>query len=50
MGATLLTYFLQMVVEDADRMRFSLEPDIGRAASYVLDHLKVRWVCPRGNM
>lgn len=39
MGATLLAYFLQMVVEDADRMRFSLEPDIGRAASYVLDHL-----------
>lgn len=39
MGATLLTYFLHFVIQSADRLRFSLEPDIGRAASYVLDHL-----------
>lgn len=39
MGAALLVYFLHFVLESADRPRVTLQPDIGSAASYVLDHL-----------
>ncbi len=39
MGATLLLYFLYLVIESANRLHMVLQPDIGRAASYVIDHL-----------
>lgn len=38
-GSVLLLYFLYFVIESADRLLMTLQPDIGRVASYVLDHL-----------
>ena len=39
MGAILLIYFLYFVIESAFRLRFNLQPDIGRVANHILDHL-----------
>ena len=39
MGAFLLVYFLFFVIESARRLRFSLQPDIGRVVNHILDHL-----------
>ncbi|MEG0639088.1 MAG: AraC family transcriptional regulator [Clostridia bacterium] len=39
MGAALLLYFLHLVVFHANQLRFTLQPDIGRVANYIIDHL-----------
>lgn len=40
MGVALLTYFLHLAADCAEKTRFPLEPDIGRAAMYVLEHIE----------
>ena len=39
-GAALLVLFLYRVLSSAEKTRFSLTPDIGRAVNYVLDHIE----------
>lgn len=39
MGAMLLLYFFHYIISCSQSVRFSLQPDIGRAAEYVLAHL-----------
>lgn len=39
MGAMELLYFLHYVISCSQSVRFALQPDIGKAANYVLDHL-----------
>lgn len=39
-GAALLVHFLHTVANGATEARFPLDPDIGHAAAYVLDHIE----------
>lgn len=39
-GTAMLICFLHLAADSAEKTRFSLEPDIGRAAMYVLEHVE----------